>query len=51
MSQVPIQYCAASARLTSSALREAFRNLWRLYKLSRAGRLHAAENQPLLPAS
>lgn len=37
--EVPITYRAASPRLSSSSLREAFRQLWRLYQLRLNGEL------------
>jgi dolichol-phosphate mannosyltransferase len=37
--EVPIHYRAPSPRLGSSAVKEAFRQLWRLFKLRRQGKL------------
>lgn len=39
VSEVPIYYRAPSPRLGSSAVMDAFRQLWRLFKLRRQGRL------------
>ncbi len=37
--EVPIHYSAPSPRLGSSALKDSFRQLWRLFGLRREGRL------------
>ena len=37
--EVPIQYRAASHKISNAGLKDAFENLWRLFRLRRAGRL------------
>ena len=39
LAEVPIHYRSPSPRLSSSALKDSFRQLWRLYQLRRAGAL------------
>lgn len=39
LAEVPIQYRAASHDVNNTALKDSFRNLWRLYRLRRQGQL------------
>ncbi|HKG12053.1 MAG TPA: hypothetical protein VKB12_01895, partial [Pyrinomonadaceae bacterium] len=41
VAEVPIHYRAASASVNNTVLKDAFRNLWRLFRARRAGELGA----------